>query len=107
MFDVKEFNYLISQLLTRSRLYAKIPNAILLLLLYCTINIRVTFFLFEIQPGFLRHPILQRGLFRDRGAVGETSEVNWRRIRRTFYTKGHHVRVPVLPLAALPHHVHP
>lgn len=59
------------------------------------------------QFGLLRHPVLQRGLLRDPGAVGETSEVNRRRVRRTFYTESHHVRVSVLPLAALPHHVHP
>lgn len=65
------------------------------------------FFFRETQPGLLRHPVLQRGLLRDRGAAGETSEVDRRRTRRTFYTEAHHVFVPVLPLAALPHHVHP
>lgn len=59
------------------------------------------------QLGLLRHPVLQWGLLRDRGVAGETSEVDRRWIRRTFYTEAHHVRVPVLPLAALPHHVHP
>lgn len=82
----------------------KIRNATLLLPPYCATNTRTNSLS---QPGLLRHPVLQRGLLRDPGAAGETSEVDRRRTGRTFYTEAHHVRVPVLPLAALPHHVHP
>lgn len=59
------------------------------------------------QLGLLCHHILQRGLPGDRGAVGKANEVDRRRIGWTFYTEGCHIRVPVLSLAALPHHVHP
>lgn len=62
---------------------------------------------FMTQLGLLCHHILQRGLRGDRSAVGEANEVDRRRIGRTFYTKGRHIRVPVLPLADLPHLVHP
>lgn len=41
------------------------------------------------------------------GVVGEASEVDRRRTGWTLRTEGHHVRVLVLPLVALPHHVHP
>lgn len=71
-----------------------------------TIVSGLTFF-HATQPGLLRHPVLQRGLLRDRGAAGAAGEVDRRRAGRTFYTEAHHVHVPVLPLAALPHHVHP
>lgn len=59
------------------------------------------------QLGLLRYPVLHRSLPGDPGAAGEADEVDRRRIGWAFYTEGHHIRVPVLPLALLPHHVHP
>lgn len=59
------------------------------------------------QPGLLCHHILHRGLPGDRGADGEANEVDRRRVGWTFFTQDRHIRVPVLPLVALPHHVHP
>lgn len=58
------------------------------------------------QLGLLRYPVLHGSLRGDPGAAGEADEVDRRRVGWAFYTEGHHIRVPVLPLALLPHHVH-
>lgn len=78
----------------------KNPNARLVAYNY----IQITHFM--MQLSLLRHPVLQRSLSSDPSVAGEANEIDRRRIGRALCTEGRHIRVPVLPLATLPHHVH-